>query len=94
MHFHVGAVGVSGGVDLGIPGPWSSPETGSGIPLNATQEANLLAGNWYVNVHTTNFGSGEIRGQVNVAPVPEPSPYVLSIASVAGLLAFRRRRHA
>jgi hypothetical protein len=94
MHFHVGAVGVPGGVALGIPGPWSSPETGTGITLDATQETDLLAGNWYVNIHTTNFGFGEIRGQVNVAPVPEPSSYLLSMVSAAGFLAFRRRRHS
>ena len=73
MHFHLGAPGVSGGVELGIPGPWSSPEIGTGIVLNATQETNLLAGDWYVNVHTSNFGGGEIRGQVLVSAIPLPA---------------------
>lgn len=32
--------------------------------LTATQETDLLAGNWYVNVHNANFPGGEIRGQL------------------------------
>jgi hypothetical protein len=91
MHFHVGSVGVPGGVDLAIPGPWTSPETGSGIVLNATQETNLLSGNWYVNVHTSDFGSGEIRGQVNVTQVPEPGTALFGLVSLGGLLLQRRR---
>ena len=91
MHFHAGAPGVPGGVDLGIPGPWSSPEIGSNITLNPSQEANLLGGNWYVNIHTQNFGGGEIRGQVNVAQIPEPSSSLLSLSGVSLLLLPRRR---
>ena len=44
MHFHLGAPGVPGGVALGIPGPWASPEIGTGIALSAVQEIDLLAG--------------------------------------------------
>lgn len=73
MHFHVGAPGVSGGVDLPVPGPWASPQTASGIVLDASEEANLLAGNWYLNIHTTNFGGGEIRGQVTVTEAGFPA---------------------
>lgn len=32
--------------------------------LTDTQEQDLLAGKWYVNVHTPNNPPGEIRGQV------------------------------
>ena len=66
MHFHVGAPGVPGGVDLAIPGPWSGPQIGTDVALTGPQEANLLSGNWYVNIHTADFGAGEIRGQVIV----------------------------
>ena len=92
MHFHLGAPGVPGGVELGIPGPWSSPQVGSGIILDATQETNLLAGNWYVNVHTSNFGGGEIRGQVNVTLIPEPTTLGLASLAFCGLASCYRRR--
>lgn len=38
--------------------------TGS-VTLNETQEADLLAGKWYTNIHTQTNGGGEIRGQVS-----------------------------
>lgn len=83
-HFHIGAPGASGPVALGI----DSSGSDSGVLLNATQETDLLAGNWYVNIHTSNFAGGEIRGQVNV--VPEPQSAVLIAAGA--LLTLRRRR--
>ncbi len=91
IHFHLGAPGVPGGVQLGVPSPFSSPEIGSGIVLNTSQETNLLAGNWYVNVHTSNFGGGEIRGQVLVTPVPEPTTGIMAMLSIAGCMSRRKR---
>ncbi|MFL5811460.1 MAG: CHRD domain-containing protein [Flavisolibacter sp.] len=35
------------------------------ITLTAAQEADLLAGLWYSNIHTATNGGGEIRGQVS-----------------------------
>jgi hypothetical protein len=32
--------------------------------LSAAQESDLLAGNWYFNLHTAKNPGGEIRGQV------------------------------
>jgi CHRD domain len=32
--------------------------------LTAEQAADLMAGKWYINIHTEKFPSGEIRGQV------------------------------
>ena len=51
----------------------------------------MTSGMSYLNVHTTVFGTGEIRGNLGV-PLPEPSTVVLS---ACGLLAFglcRRKR--
>ena len=90
MHFHVGAVGVAGGVELGIAGPWSSPQTGSAT-LSEARETNLLAGNWYLNIHTENFGGGEIRGQVVTTAVPEPSSASILILASVGFCLRRRR---
>lgn len=92
IHFHLGAPGVSGGIQLGVPGPWSSPQIGSGIVLTAAQETNLLAGNWYVNVHTDDFAGGEIRGQVNVSAVPVPAAFWLFGSAVVAVMGLRARR--
>ncbi len=70
MHFHGPAgPGVGAGVQVatGIAGP---PEIGGPVVLTPTQEADILAGLWYLNLHTTAFLGGEIRGQVSVASPP------------------------
>ena len=89
-HFHLGAPGVSGGVQLGI-GDLTSPSEATGVAISDAVETNLLAGNWYVNIHTAAFTGGEIRGQVAVSLVPEPGSTVLALGAV-GVLFLRRRR--
>jgi CHRD domain len=61
-HFHSGEAGKNGPVAVPITPP-TSPLEGSAT-LNDTQEADLLAGKFYVNVHTEANKGGEIRGQV------------------------------
>jgi hypothetical protein len=61
-HFHSGEAGKNGGVAVPIS-PSSSPFEGSAT-LTDAQAAELLAGKWYVNVHTDANKGGEIRGQV------------------------------
>ena len=63
MHFHKGGVGVSGPVEQEVKGPYSSGMSGT-ITLTDAQETDLLANNWYLNVHTSASPGGEIRGQV------------------------------
>jgi hypothetical protein len=41
-------------------GTWQRSE----IKLTDAQAADLLAGRWYVNIHTAQFPNGEIRGQL------------------------------
>ncbi|MBK1834705.1 CHRD domain-containing protein [Roseibacillus ishigakijimensis] len=89
MHFHLGAPGTAGGVEVAVPGPWSSPQNGTAT-LSQAHEDNLLGGLWYVNVHTEDFGAGEIRGQVAATLVPEPSTALLAGLALCGM-AFRRR---
>jgi hypothetical protein len=61
-HFHLGDPGQNGGVVVPI-NPATSPLDGSAT-LTDAQAADLLAGKWYVNVHTAANKGGEIRGQV------------------------------
>lgn len=62
VHFHSGEPGKNGGVAVPIA-PATSPLEGSAT-LTDAQAADLLAGKWYVNVHTDANKGGEIRGQV------------------------------
>ena len=92
MHFHFAPAGEPGGVDLGIPAPWSSPLSKNAVALSAAQETNLLDGNWYLNIHSSNFGGGEIRGQVFAAPVPEPSTACMAGVAFLALASLARHR--
>ena len=63
-HFHGPAEsGKNAGVALGINNAGESPVQGSAV-LTADQAADLLAGKWYVNLHTAANPGGELRGQV------------------------------
>lgn len=63
-HIHKGAVGVSGGVVFGFS-PFTSPISYTSAALDATQEADLNANLYYVNIHSAApFTAGEIRGQL------------------------------
>jgi len=87
MHFHGAALpnqhaGVQ--VSTGVAGP---PVIGNAILL-AGQVDDLLADLWYLNLHTTAYGGGEIRGQVTV--VPEPGTIML-LAAGLGILGVHGR---
>jgi hypothetical protein len=63
-HFHGPAeAGKNAGVAVAIPGATASPAEGSAT-LTDAQAADLMAGKYYVNVHTAANPGGEIRGQV------------------------------
>ena len=63
-HIHKGAAGVSGGVVFGFTSPITSPVNYTSVALDATQEADLNANLYYVNIHSAAFPGGEIRGQL------------------------------
>lgn len=63
-HFHGPAEpGKNAGVAVAIPNATEVPAEGSAI-LTDAQAADLMAGKYYVNVHTAANPGGEIRGQV------------------------------
>ena len=61
-HFHAAEKGKNGGVAVPIS-PAASPMEGSAT-LTDQQAADLMAGRWYVNVHTEANKAGELRGQM------------------------------
>jgi Cu/Zn superoxide dismutase len=78
-HIHCAAVGVNGPVgvtlvheppldpDDRIRGSFTGPDAGTPCPWTDFDDvlAALVTGDAYVNIHTTNFPGGEIRGQVD-----------------------------
>jgi hypothetical protein len=88
-------IGVSSGTyDVTLDLTQSSSYNGSFVTGNggttATAESALLSaiasGKAYLNIHSTTFGSGEIRGFL----VPEPAS--LGLLAPVAVMALRRRR--
>jgi hypothetical protein len=66
---------------------------GGSVTLNATQETELLAERYYINVHTSTNQGGEIRGHL-VFAIPEPMTLALVGLTLLGLGVSHRRRSA
>jgi hypothetical protein len=73
-HIHEGAPGANGPVIVplfggsGVFDP-ANPISGT-LTLTPTQVMKLLAGDYYINVHTSDFPGGEVRGQVRTYTPP------------------------
>jgi len=83
-HIHApGAFGVSAGVILPFAlnplGATSGTASGS-MTLSAAQVASIIGGQAYTNIHSANFGSGEIRGQIGdfAVSAPTAAAYVIN----------------
>ena len=64
-HFHgPAALGKNAGIALAIANGALPAEFEGSTPLTEAQAADLMAGRWYLNLHTAAFPAGEIRGQV------------------------------
>ncbi len=74
-------------------GGWNANATSGGFSGTVTileaDEVALLAGRFYINVHTSANAGGEIRG--NLVAVPEPAETGALVGGLAGLFALARR---
>lgn len=68
------------------PGVTAGEFSGSGTIANIAGMMNNLT---YINIHSSVFGGGEIRGQIII---PEPASSLLTLAATAMLAMTRRRR--
>jgi len=81
------------GVGGTITGKWDAGE-GNNTTLTA-QLPNILAGNSYINFHTTQFAGGETRGFLQVSPEPSTNLLIgLGMAGLLGVGAYRRKKAA
>lgn len=79
-HLHSGAVNANGSVEIPLNLTLSSEDT-AGVfvasenmfDLSEEQETALFAGGTYINIHTTVFTGGELRGQVLFSPNTYPA---------------------
>ena len=104
-HIHEAAPGTNGPVRINFPSFGTVTSMGGGsymytqtspIVINPatlpTLEASLLAGNTYVNFHTTTNPGGEVRGRIIATAVPEPA--TMAALSLGAIALIRRRRAA
>jgi hypothetical protein len=90
-------LGVTAGVmdqtfDLTLASSWNPTyiTNNGGTPASAETAflSQVAAGKAYLNIHTSTFGGGEIRGFLT--PVPEPTAVALLAAGAVGLILGRR----
>jgi hypothetical protein len=96
FHLHGPAPpGTPAGVIQGFPFDFgvTSGTFGGNAVLSAANVAHVLAGNTYLNVHSTFRPAGEIRGQLlNPIAIPEPATGLMLMTAACGFVVARRRR--
>jgi hypothetical protein len=77
----------------GVPNATSGNIPEQTFAITPTQVAQLFGGLFYVNIHSSNFPGGEIRGQL--VQTPEPATLTLLMTGIAGVgTVVRKRRKA
>jgi hypothetical protein len=69
-----------------------SANGGTADSARAALLAGIAANQSYLNIHTTLYPAGEIRGFLVAAPIPEPSGWAMLALGVTALGAWGRRR--
>lgn len=94
-HLHLGFPGENGGVDIPINASLEADKLSgtftaadNQFELNAEQMGHLARGQYYANIHTTEFPAGELRGQVLPALnfFPTDAPDILTPVPGSSLL--------
>jgi hypothetical protein len=75
--------------DQMFTGPGGTKLAPDSAPLSDAV-ADLMSGNLYIQVHTLNFSSGELRGQIS--PVPEPGSLMLVLLGAGLFCCLRQSR--
>lgn len=78
----------------GVPAATAGVIPQQTFAINSTQVGQLQSDLYYMNVHTSQFPGGEIRGQLRAKAVPEPSAVLLGILGLGSISGIIRRRKA
>jgi len=94
--FHLGGPVFHSGSQGGPPyaaffSPYTPPFGAGPFTLTDSQISELMSGLWYVNVTSSSFPDGQLRGQI--LGVPEPSALALLLIG-SGIVLLSRRRNA
>jgi hypothetical protein len=85
---------ITSGTNFGIiaAGNINLVDNAGGLGFTVAQQLTQLnSGLWYVNIHTTTFGGGEIRGQIVL--VPEPTSAALIVLGCVCTGVYLKRRY-
>lgn len=66
-HIHIGGIGVNGGVVFGLTSDFNGSSANGTLTLTEAQQRDLMTGRYYINLHSTTYPGGEIRGQIQQA---------------------------
>jgi hypothetical protein len=77
FHIHNAPAGANGPIVVAFADPSYYTEVPGGLRIELMDvaydpalESELFAGNLYLNLHTLDYASGEIRGQISAVPAP------------------------